>query len=262
MTASRFTRHKITTLFIALLAAASLAQAADYTEPTTGMRFVQIPAGSYIMGDIYGNDPFAKPPHKVTLEAFAMGVHEVTFAQYDRFCKDTGRELPEDNGWGRETRPVVNVSRADAMAFAAWLSEKTGKKLRLPSESEWEYAARGGKSTPYWWGSTLGRANANCRSCGSVWDGLSTAPVGSFSANPFGLYDVHGNVYEWVLDSWHANYEGAPTNGAARIAVQATEFVSRGGSFQEVPSSLTVFARNWTHPTPQSDIGFRLVMED
>ena len=238
------------------------ALAADFTDPVTGMAFVKIKGGTFIMGDLYGSDAYARPTHRVTVKGLLVGKYEVTFAQYDRYCADTGRAKPDDNGWGRGERPVINVSRQDALAFADWLSKKTGKTFRLPSEAEWEYAARGGTSTPYWWGNQLGRGNANCLECGSQWDGKMSAPVGSFAANPFGLHDMHGNVYEWVLDSWHENYQGAPQDGSAWIDDGAKEFVSRGGSFAEVTSSLPAHARNWSGPEAHRDIGFRLVLEE
>ena len=133
---------------------------------------------------------------------FAVGVHEVTFAEWDACVSGggCGGYRPGDEGWGRGNRPVINVSWKDAQAYVRWLSERTGAAYRLPSEAEWEYVARAGTTTDYWWGDDIGRNRANCTRCGSRWDGRQTAPVGSFSANLFGLYDVHGNVWEWVED--------------------------------------------------------------
>lgn len=253
---------RIPAAVMALCLAATTVLAVDFTEPTTDMAFVRVKGGNYIMGDVYGTDAYARPGHRVTVGDLLVGKFEVTFDQYDRFCEETKREKPDDNGWGRGTRPVVNVGHKEALAFAAWLSAKSGKNIRLPSEAEWEFAARGGTTTPYWWGNALGKGNANCLECGSPWGGRQTAPVGLFAANPFGLFDMNGNAYEWVADSWHPDYKGAPRDGSAWLDGGAAEYVSRGGSFAEVGSSLTSFARNWSGPNPARDIGFRLVVEE
>jgi len=203
-------------MFIFVLAAPLPLRAGSstYVEPTLQMSFERIPGGSFIMGDVYGNDPYAKPPRKVTLTPFYIGTHEVTFDQYDVFCLEMKRERPSDAGFGRGNRPVINVSWQDARDFAAWLSRKAGRTFRLPSEAEWEYAARGGKTTDYWWGPTLGSGNAVCKTCNTPWDGLSTAPVDTLRPNPYGLYHVLGNVYEWVADDWQESYAGAPPTAA------------------------------------------------
>src|SRR5262245_63389624 len=114
--------------------------------------------------------------------------------------------------------PVIDVSYSDAKQYVGWLSQLTGKEYRLLTEAEWEYAARAGGRTGYSWGDDLGVGNANCDGCGSPWDLKQTAPVGSFKPNAFGLYDMHGNVWEWVEDSWHETYDGAPTDGSAWLA--------------------------------------------
>jgi formylglycine-generating enzyme required for sulfatase activity len=126
----------------------------------------------------------------------------VTFEEYAKFATAVGRKLPEGEGWGTGNRPVINVSWKDAVAYAEWLSEQTGKRYRLPSEAEWEYAAGAGTETKYWWGNEVGINRANCDGCGSQWDNKQTAPVGSFDANPLGLYDTAGKVFEWVQDCW------------------------------------------------------------
>jgi formylglycine-generating enzyme required for sulfatase activity len=146
----------------------------------------------------------------------------VTFAEYDRFCEATGREKPKDgrrwfpfSNWGRDKRPVMNVSWDDAVAYTRWLSEQAGKRYRLPSESEWEYAAKAGTEDRYWWGFNVGEGRANCQGCGSKPIGKKTLPVGSFASNRFGLYDTAGNVWEWCQDRWHESYAGAPVDGSA-----------------------------------------------
>ncbi|RMD68212.1 MAG: PEGA domain-containing protein, partial [Gammaproteobacteria bacterium] len=166
-----------------------------------GPEMVVIPPGRFLMGspfDEEGRDSDEGPQHRVSIaRPFAIGRYEVTFEEYDRFCEATGRRRPDDNGWGRGKRPVINVSWHDAKAYARWLSKQTGKRYRLPSEAEWEYAARAGTSTRYWWGDRVGHGHANCDGCGSWWDGKETAPVGFFDPNPWGLYDTAGNVWEW-----------------------------------------------------------------
>ncbi len=236
--------------------------AGDYTDPETGMEFVLIKGGSYIMGDIYGSDDYAKPAHTVAVEDFYLGKYEVTFDQYDQFCQATKCEAPDDEGFGRKNLPVMNITHAEAVAFTTWLSKSSGKAFRLPTEAEWEYAARSGKSTNFWWGNNIGTGNANCIGCGSDLDRKSTAPVGSFKPTPSGLYDIYGNVYEWVADSWHPNYVGAPVDGSVWVDKQAKESVSRGGSWLEIPSSLFNYSRNWSDAKePRKDIGLRVVME-
>jgi len=170
---------------------------------------VMIPAGSFRMGDIQGTDESDEQPvHTVQVKSFEMSRHEVTFEEYDYFAEQTGREKPSDNDWGRGNRPVINVSWEDATAYAEWLSQVTGELYRLPTEAEWEYAARAGTETDYWWGNEIGKNRANCDGCGSQWDNKSTAPVGSFVDNPFGLYDTVGNVWEWTCSEYEGKYNG------------------------------------------------------
>jgi formylglycine-generating enzyme required for sulfatase activity len=140
---------------------------------------------------------------------------------------------------------VINVSWDDARVYAAWLSKQTGKRYRLPTEAEWEYAARAGTATAYWWGDEIRQDSkvwANCyEGCGSRWDGKQMAPVGSFRASPFGLYDTAGNVWEWVQDCWHNGYQGAPSDGSAWGAggrAGCGRRVLRGGSWCIIPAPL------------------------
>jgi formylglycine-generating enzyme required for sulfatase activity len=157
------------------------------------------------------------PQHNVTIaKPFAVAKYELTFAEWDA-CVAHGDCVPHvsDSGWGRGRQPAINVSWDDAQSYVAWLSRITGKEYRLLSEAEYEYAARAGTQTAYPWGNKIGKNNANCSRCGSQWDNKQTAPVGSFAANGFGLYDMVGNVYEWVEDCYHDSYNGAPADGAA-----------------------------------------------
>ena len=159
---------------------------------------------------------FENPVHTVKIDKpFAIGTHEVTFEEWDQCVEEGGcKHKPDDRDWGRGERPVINVSWMDAKEFVTWLSQKSGQIYRLPSEAEWEYAARGGVNQPYWWGRDIGAKQANCRECKGD-HAQQTLPVGSFKANPYGLYDTAGNAAEWVEDCWNDNYRGAPTNGKA-----------------------------------------------
>ena len=159
---------------------------------------------------------------------FALSTHEVTFEDYDRF---THPNEVNDQGWGRGRRPVINVSWDEAKDYVEWLSSETGATYRLPSEAEWEYAARAGTANKYSWGNEIGANRANCQNdhCGDQWK--RTAPVGSFPPNGFGLYDMHGNVWEWVEDCWNGSYAGAPADGDAWRSGDCAKRVLRGGSW-------------------------------
>ncbi len=216
---------------------------------------VLIPAGSFKMGDIQGGGSSdEKPVHRVSVSAFAIGKYEVTFAEYDKFVQATGRNKPKDRGWGRGNRPVINVSWDDAVAYAKWLSQRTGKKYRLPTEAEWEYAARAGTKTKYWWGNEIGSNKANCRNCGDSFK--YTAPVGSFAANQFGIYDTMGNVWEWTCSEYNDKYQGYEK----KCKPTASKFVLRGGSWSNNPWRTRSANRYRNRPTERyGDYGFRLV---
>ena len=141
-----------------------------------------------------------------------------------------------DNGWGRGDRPVINVNWDDAQAYVAWLREMTGKKYRLLSEAEWEYAARAGTTTAFYWGNELDVKNANCHRCENQWSGLKTSPVGKFKPNRFGLFDMAGNVWQWVQDCWNADYIGAPSDGRPWATGNCEKRVVRGGSWYYYPA--------------------------
>lgn len=234
---------------------------------TKGPEMVVIPAGSFTMGspkEERGRHYSEGPQHRVTFaKRFAMGKYTVTFAEYDQYCASTGSQQPKDESWGRETRPVINVSWEDAVAYCKWLSAQTGKRYRLPSEAEWEYAARAGTTTAYWWGDELSTNRANCDGCGSKWDKKQTAPVGSFAANAFGLHDMLGNVREWVQDVSHNNYEGAPADGSPWEAGGEPNLrVWRGGSWTSDPRTMRSANRGKLWPNARfSFIGFRLAQD-
>ena len=226
---------------------------------------VVVPAGSFTMGAPSreeGRDSDEGPQHTVTIRApFAVGKYEVTFLEWDG-CVAAGGcgHRADDEGWGRGRRPVMNVSWEDARSYVRWLSGKTGKRYRLLSEAEWEYAARAGTRTRYHWGDRVGRNRANCDGCGSRWDDDRTAPVGSFPANGFGLHDVHGNVWEWVEDCRHDDYAGAPLDGSAWTAGgECGRRVLRGGSWFNVPRNLrSAFRYRGSAGFRNFNLGFRV----
>ncbi|MFA7430699.1 MAG: SUMF1/EgtB/PvdO family nonheme iron enzyme [Rhodospirillaceae bacterium] len=195
------------------------------------------------------------PP--VEVAPLFMARTEITFDQL-AVCVRAGacRGGQSDHGWGRGSRPVINVTHGDAEAYAAWLSGLTGKRYRLPTEDEWEWAARGGTSTTWWWGDTVGEGHANCRNCGTEWSGKMSAPVASLPPNPYGLHDMAGNVWEWVADCWH------PDRAAAPHARDCSQRITKGGAWYYIPSQSqpTTRARNaaglWSYT-----VGFRVVRE-
>ncbi|MDP6342020.1 MAG: SUMF1/EgtB/PvdO family nonheme iron enzyme, partial [Alphaproteobacteria bacterium] len=213
---------------------------------------VVVPAGPFNMGSNRGADD-EKPIHRVTIPApLAVGKYEVTFAQWDACVSagGCGGHRPNDQGWGRGNRPVINVSWENATAYVAWLSDKTGKSYRLLSEAEWEYVARAGTTTRYWWGDKppvcrAGAANGAKFDDDQACDDTGTEPVGTYRPNAFGLYDVHGNVWEWVEDCWHGNYRDAPTDGNAwTTGGECGRRVLRGGSWFNGPRYLRSAVRS------------------
>ncbi len=232
-----------------------------------GPEMVRIPTGSFLMG--HKDTVIAMPVHKVTInKAIAMSKYEITFDDYDIFAQATNRALPSDNRWGRGNRPVINVNFEDARAYAKWLSETTGKKYRLPTEAEWEYVARANSKSLFWWGEDVKDAagRANCRrGCNSKFSGLfgaKTAPVGSYPANAFGIYDTAGNVAEWVEDCFADNYNLHPKNGQALLIKNCDARVVRGGSAKDNADRLASHIRDYHHAEIfDSHLGFRVVMD-
>jgi formylglycine-generating enzyme required for sulfatase activity len=197
---------------------------------------VIVPAGVFLMGSPdteRGHARGEEPLHEVRIsQAFAVGRTAVTFEQWDA-CIRAGccSHRPGDDAWGRDQRPVINVSWEDAQTYLAWLSDTTGTQYRLLTEAEWEYSARAGTSTCYPWGDQPGQNLANFEGSSSRWSGKQTAPVGSFEPNDFGLFDMIGNVWEWVQDCFHGDYTGAPTDGSAWEDKDGSLRVMRGGSW-------------------------------
>ena len=235
---------------------------------------VVVPSGKFMMGSPASDKARyeSEPTHLVTIGyRFAVGVHEVTRGEFGRFVSATNRVMGEscwrDPGFSQaDDHPVVCVSWNDAKAYVGWLSKRTGKRYRLLSEAEWEYAARGGTRGPFHFGATISTDQANYNghyTYGSGGKGVyraKTLPVGSFPANGFGLHDVHGNVWEWVEDCWHNNYDGAPTDGSAWTSGgNCGVRVLRGGSWINAPGYLRSASRNRIEAGFRDDgLGFRV----
>ena len=225
---------------------------------------VVIPAGAFVMGSPEseaGRDRDEGPQHSVTIaRPFAAGKYEVTFDEWDACVAAGGcRHKPYDWGWGRGTQPVVEVGWDDAQTYLVWLSKETGKRYRLLSEAEWEYAARAGSRSAYPWGEQPGSGHANFRESGSQGRGDRPAPVGGFKANAFKLHDVIGNVWEWVQDCYRDGYAGVPADGSAWNGERCEARVMRGGSWNNNPQDARTAIRHWFAPADQNMIGgFRL----
>lgn len=192
---------------------------------------IALPAGSFTMGS-NTSDPSEKPAHRVTLTApFAIGKYEVTEAQW-KACAETGA-CSRTSHSSQPNAPVRDVSWDDAQLYVKWLSTTSGKPYRLPTEAEWEYAARGGTMTRYWWGEQALPGKANCKDCGAPWSADGPANVGTFAANPYGLYDMNGSVWEWVADCWHNSFKDAPADERTWDQPNCSARVIRGGSWRE-----------------------------
>jgi formylglycine-generating enzyme required for sulfatase activity len=185
----------------------------------------------YRMGDWHGTGSRSeRPAHDVQIRRFAIGRYEITFEEYDRFALATGKKIPHDQAWGRARRPVVDITWSDARDYAAWLSEQSGKRYRLPSEAEWEYAARSGGKDETWSGTSDEKQLAEY----AVFDKLQTEPVGSRKPNGLRLHDMSGNVSEWVEDCVHLDYKDSPTDGSAWLeegSGNCDRRIIRGGSW-------------------------------
>ncbi len=254
----------------------TVAVAAD-TERTIALNLIPeilmlpIAAGCFQMGSPENEperDADEGPQHQVCVKAFELGQHEVTFADWDACVADGGcPHRPEDEGWGRENRPVVNVSWDDIQDYLRWLNAATGKLYRLPTEAEWEYAARAGTTTPYSTGECLHTTQANydgtfpyskCEVSEDV-DLHKTVPVGRYAPNPWGLYDIHGNVNEWTQDCWNDLYTDAPVDGSAWLQGNCSRRVVRSGSWYGYAVQLRSAYRCRSHAGfRHRSLGFRL----
>ena len=249
----------------------------DLNASALGIEMVSIPGGIFIMGDQNGEGGNEESPvHLVNVPAFRLGKHEVTFVQWDVCVADggCGGYPPEDEGWSRGRQPVINVSWEHAQDFIDWLNSRTGGNFRLPTEAEWEYAARAGAASIYHFGNDrtmlcdyANHADENTDYEGrnmDCSDGIaeSTAAVGRYQPNSYGLHDMHGNVWEWVQDCWNDSYVGAPGNGSAWTSGDCGLRVLRGGAWPNSPKNLRSAYRIKASPdTHKNDVGFRLAQD-
>ncbi|MDN4753876.1 SUMF1/EgtB/PvdO family nonheme iron enzyme [Porphyromonadaceae bacterium W3.11] len=220
--------------------------------PSVGIEWIEVPSGSFMMGSPEGEGwDDERPQHKVSLSAFRISKYEVTFDQYDAFCEATGREKPSDSGWGRGSRPVINVSWHDAKAFCNWL----GNGTRLPTEAEWEYACRAGSTTKYSFGDEINSSDANYgRNVGK------TTPVGSYPANAWGIHDMHGNVIEWCEDWYSSTYYSSSPKVDPKGDPSGSNRVLRGGSWDSDADYCRSADRSRWYPDGRyRDLGFRVV---
>ena len=285
-------RQRLLAAFLILVPAAATAGPALRECPDCPELAV-IPAGEFVMGSPPGEPgrfDTEGPQHRVTVRAFALGKHNVTVGQFLDFLRDTGYQPAPCNrplglSWrspgqgvayppgGVESphQPAVCVGWQDARAYVAWLNGKVAPAgqpradapYRLPSEAEWEYAARAETTTARWWGEALGAGNANCNGCGSRWDNTLFAPVGSFGPNPFGLFDMLGNVWQWTADCWNDSYAKAPDDGRPWLSGDCDRRVLRGGSWSNLPAFVRSAARSNGDISGRevdyaSDAGFRV----
>ena len=227
-------------------------------------RMLLLPEGEFVMGSpAYSPHTNAQPQHRVQIPSFAISQDEITFAQYRLFTVATQRLLPKDNGWGREQRPVINVKWTDAVAYTEWLSQQTRHDYRLPSERQWEYAARANNNNRFGWGNKIRSNRAVCALCGSQWDNKSTAEVGQFAPNDFGLRDMIGNVMEWTRSCYHLNYQNAPVFGEIWSGGDCTKRVVRGSAFNSYQQALSLAARyQYSENSRSNNLGFRVVRVD
>jgi formylglycine-generating enzyme required for sulfatase activity len=276
---------------VLLATAASIAHAegapgSTFQDCPTCPEMVVVPAGRFMMGSDFeeSGHPDEKPKHEVNIPRnFALSKTEITFDQWDACVAATRCNAAADDGAGRAGLPVFNVDWDDANAFAAWLCDITGKKYRLPTESEWEYAARAGTTTPWFWGPAEDSAGSTkaCRFANThdetgkdahpmyVWsnhkctDGFGeVAPAGGFEPNPFGLHDILGNLREWVRDCHHGGYEKAPSDGSAWDEAKCEKRIVRGGAWIDGASTSRAAYR---HPEDAGyrnyQVGFRLARD-
>jgi formylglycine-generating enzyme required for sulfatase activity len=205
------------------------------------------------------SDPSERPAHKVALHApFAIGKYEVTVGQWNQCVRASVCPAMPSLGNVPDNLPMRDISWDEAQLYLKWLGTVSGKPYRLPTEAEWEYAARGGTATRYWWGNEMKGGNSSCEGCGEPWNAERPPPAGSFRANPFGLNDMNGSVWEWVQDCWHSTYKGAPADGSAWVDGSCQARVIRGGSWRENGSYMLSTTRfKYDASVRQSQNGFR-----
>ena len=223
---------------------------------------IALPRGDFVMGSNTA-DPSERPAHPVSISRpFAIGKYEVTNEQWNACVAGGGCPRLAGGESAPNNAPARDLSWDDARRYVAWLSKTSGKTYRLPTEAEWEYAARGGTATRYWWGDQMRAGNANCKGCGEPWQQDAPAEVGSFAANPYGLHDVNGSVWEWVGDCWHSSYRGAPADGRSWDEPNCRTRVIRGGSWREGADYMLSSTRfKYGASVRQSQNGFRVARD-
>lgn len=264
-------RHWLWLLGLGLTATATVS-AESLQDPlpdgALGPELVVIPAGEFVLGDRTGRGNFnERPTRPITIEKpFALGRYEVTFADWRQYQRATGTPMPDNEGWGlSEVRPVINVSWQQAIAYCQWLSRVTGHRYRLPTEAEWEYAARAGSPHFYWWGDELDspeqRPRAHCRGCNSPRIIQNkTAQVGRFAPNAFGLYDTAGNVWEWTASRYVSPFDGSELHSAPLL--DQSPRVVRGGAWNSGPRYLRTSLRDLRQPDQKHyALGLRVLRE-
>jgi formylglycine-generating enzyme required for sulfatase activity len=236
----------------------------EAAEVAASVSMIPVPAGEFVMGTLpAAGFQNGTPPHAVRVPAFRLGATEVTFDQYDAFARAEDRPLPPDEGWGRGPRPVIHVGWSDVHAFIDWLNAGTGRRFRLPTEAEWEYAARAGSTSLYPWGDAVDHALLNNSVDTGADEWPYTAPVGQFPPNALGLFDMLGNIWEFVQDCRHATYEGAPADGSAWLDGACDSRIVRGGSWGSTSRGVQPAARGAASEYFESmDLGFRLAEDD
>jgi formylglycine-generating enzyme required for sulfatase activity/class 3 adenylate cyclase len=238
----------------------STSPAAPVTPPTTQLASIREPemsplrGGSFAMGS--NDDISEKPVHQVTIKPFAISTFPISVREWNECAAAKACGFVAT---GKDDAPITNVSWSDAKQYVAWLADATRKAYRLPSEAEWEYAARGGTQTKYWWGDQFQSGMANCKNCSDIVAAEQPVKVGSFKPNPFGLYDMGGGVDQWVEDCWHKNYQGAPADGSPWVGGDCASHVIRSGSWKNDaryvrPSNRDSYDTNVRYPTH----GFRV----
>jgi formylglycine-generating enzyme required for sulfatase activity/class 3 adenylate cyclase len=226
--------------------------------PPAAPEMISLTGGTFSMGS--NDDLSEKPIHRVTVKPFAISKFPITNRQWNACVAAKACTYAPT---GKDDGPVTNVSWNDAQQFIAWLAKVTQKPFRLPNEAEWEYAARGGTGTKFWWGDQLQSGAANCKGCSEPYDAAQPLKVGSFKPNPFGLYDMGGGVHQWVADCWHKNYQGAPSDGSAWVDGDCITHVIRSGSWRNDPSYVRAASRdhydtNVRYPTHGFRVAFSL----